>query len=60
MPYMTPTEFALIENVSRQAINDRMNRGTLPYVIRDHKVKRKLIVVTLEQELALARVQGKE
>jgi predicted DNA-binding protein YlxM (UPF0122 family) len=45
MPYLTIAEYANKEGCSRQAIEDRIKRGTLDVVIRSVKTKRKYIYV---------------
>ncbi len=58
MQYLTISEFAKLHNISRQAVEDRISRGTLPSVIKDVKIRKKLIPVPddvkLDSENALA------
>jgi predicted DNA-binding protein YlxM (UPF0122 family) len=58
MPYLTVAEYAKLKNISRQAVEERISRGTLPAVLRSVKVKRKMVVVNAEEVEALARMQG--
>jgi excisionase family DNA binding protein len=45
MQYMTVKQYADFLGVTRQAIEDRISRGTLPTVRKDRKVKVTMIAV---------------
>lgn len=58
MLYYTISEYAELKGISRQAVEDRIRRGTLPIVFKEVKTKRKLIPVKPEDVQALAQGQG--
>lgn len=58
MPHMTIADYALLNHITRQAVEDRIERGTLGAVVRDIKVKRKMVIVNTEEIDALARLQA--
>jgi predicted DNA-binding protein YlxM (UPF0122 family) len=45
MQYLTTKEYAGLHGVSRQAIEDRIRRKTLPVVIRKFSVEKKMIPI---------------
>ncbi len=45
MQYLTVKEYAALKGISRQAVEDRIRRGTLPVTFINMKVKAKRIPV---------------
>lgn len=60
MHYLTPSEYARLIGISRQAVNDRIKRKTLPFTLTKVEAKRIPIEDTEYQKIKLeylARVQ---
>lgn len=64
MHYLTPAEYARLVGISRQAVNDRINRKTLPFTLTKVSAKRIPVEDTeyekikREHEERLALVKG--